>query len=70
MAGNQIRVACIAGEHSSKELFEQLVHFLFGTTICAGIFTLLLSRGFSPRHMAPPVYVFIEDIYSQELDSL
>jgi hypothetical protein len=56
--------------HSSKELFEQLVYFLFGTTICAGIFTLLLSREFSPRHLAPPEYVFIEDVYSQGLDSL
>jgi hypothetical protein len=30
---NRTRVACIAGEHSRKELFEQLVYLLLGTTI-------------------------------------
>ncbi len=59
-AGNQTRVACVAGKNSSKELFEQLIYLLLGTTICAGIFTLLLSRGFSPRHkviiLAKPAY--------------
>ena len=47
---NRTRVACIAGEHSRKELFEQLVYLLLGTIICAGISTLSLSWGFSPRH--------------------
>ncbi len=49
---NRTRVTCVAGEQSSKELFKQLVYLLLGTTICAGIFALLLSRRFSPRHMA------------------
>jgi hypothetical protein len=44
------RVACVAGEHSSKELFEQLVYLLCGTTTCAGILPSFSSRGFSPRH--------------------
>ncbi len=30
--GNRTRVTCVAGEHSSKELFEQLLLLIFGTT--------------------------------------
>jgi hypothetical protein len=30
-AANRTRVACVAGEHSSKELFEQIVLLLFRT---------------------------------------
>ncbi len=30
-AGNRTEVASVAGEHSSKELFEQLIQLLFGT---------------------------------------
>ncbi len=45
-------------------IFSVRNHYLCGD------FTPLLSWGFSPRHMASPVYVFIEDIYSQRLDSL
>jgi hypothetical protein len=36
---NRTRVTCVAGEHSRKELCEQLVYLLLGTNICAGIFT-------------------------------
>ncbi len=64
---NRTRVTGVAGEHSSKELFKQLVYLLLGITICAGIFTL---RDFLPATWLPPVYVFIEDMYSQGLDSL
>jgi len=31
-AGNRTQVAYVAGEHSSKELFEQLMILLFGTS--------------------------------------
>ncbi len=31
-AGIPTRVACFAGKHSSKELFEQIILFLIGTT--------------------------------------
>jgi hypothetical protein len=55
-AGNRTRVAYVAGKHSSKELFEQLLYLLLGTTICAGILTLLWSQGFSPRHSVNNLY--------------
>ncbi len=50
-------------------IFNVRNHYLWGD------FTLLLSQGFSPRHIAPPSIcvlssMFIEDIYSQGLDSL
>jgi hypothetical protein len=31
--GNQTRASCVIGDHSSKELFEQLMLLLFGTSI-------------------------------------
>ncbi len=43
----------LQGEHSSKELFEQLVYFLFGTTICARILPLIISGIFFPPHGYP-----------------
>jgi hypothetical protein len=31
-AGNRTRAACVTGEHSSKDLFEQLASWQFGTS--------------------------------------
>jgi hypothetical protein len=40
--GNQTRAACVTGEHSSKELFEQLMLLLFGTSTNINFFKNIL----------------------------
>jgi len=37
-AGNRTLAACVTGEHSSKELFEQLMLLLFGTSTASIFF--------------------------------
>jgi len=64
LASNRTRVVwgCIAGKHSSKELFEQLVYLLFRTTFCAGILPSYSLGILSP----PQCYCFLFMIFFWE----
>jgi hypothetical protein len=59
LSENRTLVAYVAGEHSSKELFEQLVLLLFGTSTVSNIFAEK-SENFS----------HLKSLRSETLDSL
>jgi hypothetical protein len=51
-AANRTCVACVAGEHSSKELFEQIVLLLFRTYNMAAPVHVAVTHGLIPGAQA------------------